>query len=290
MANDWIKIRKDLPTDPNVYKIAELLDVSRNETVGLLVLFWSWADTHLMEGHAPSVTGVTVDDVVRHDGFANALIKFGWLTVNGNGISIPNFDRHMSENAKKRALDSERQRKSRLKRNAASVTDVTETRDKSVTREEKKREEKNSLSKDRESKAADAAVTIPHKELLDDLLDVWAASPWVQKVRDRRGRGILDHWRSAVASKKTGKEFLEVVRDVDAITKALQEAQGGFLETDFSGFVFTWLLESKKGIPNIVKLAEGRYRKGRGRSPTTTDCGPGKVYDPHNKNPMAGIL
>jgi hypothetical protein len=64
-------------------------------------------------------------------GFANALIEVGWLKAQGDGFSIPKFDAHNSKSAKNRALASRRK-----------VTQRSRSeRDKSVTREEKRRED-----------------------------------------------------------------------------------------------------------------------------------------------------
>lgn len=83
--------------------------------VGLLVHFWAWADSQLEIGDAPSVTLAFADEHTGVTGFAKALVEMGWLKPVGEGFSIPNFERHMSETAKRRALTTERNRKSRRK-------------------------------------------------------------------------------------------------------------------------------------------------------------------------------
>jgi hypothetical protein len=55
----------------------------------------------------------------------------GWIKGENGEISFPNFERHNGETAKERALASKRQKKKRSRAD----------RDKSVTREEKRREE-----------------------------------------------------------------------------------------------------------------------------------------------------
>ena len=113
MAGDWIKVRSRLHDDPGVIRIAALCEVSRNEAVGALVGFWSWADEATVNGHVPGVTGCHADEYARLPGFAKALQDVGWLKVTESGISIPHFERHMSESAKSRGLATQRQRKSR---------------------------------------------------------------------------------------------------------------------------------------------------------------------------------
>ncbi len=139
MAGDWIKVEKATPQKPEVMAIADELGIHVDHAFGLCFRFWSWCDDQMTDGHARRVTNVTLDAVFGHAGFATALVNVGWLRVREGSLEVPNFDRHLSESAKNRALSGSRKRKQRGK-------DVTETsrceRDKSVTREEKRREEK----------------------------------------------------------------------------------------------------------------------------------------------------
>src|SRR6185369_4051706 len=91
---------------------------------------WSWADRQSRDGHAMSVTEMWIDRYAGRDGFAQAMAKAGWLTIDNRGVSFPNFDRHNGKTAKNRALASDRK-----------VTQRSRTeRDESVTREEKRRD------------------------------------------------------------------------------------------------------------------------------------------------------
>ena len=118
MAGDWIKYTKDLPGKDEVIAMAEALGVSRFEVVGRLLTVWSWADSASRFGHVARVTAFYVDELTA-PGFAHAMRDVGWLEDGENGgIVFPNFDRHISETAKTRALGAKRQRKSRH----ASVT------------------------------------------------------------------------------------------------------------------------------------------------------------------------
>jgi hypothetical protein len=108
VAGDWIKIRKDLIDDPAVICIAKDLDCSREEVVGILVRFWSWVDSHVSSGNHVKVTNVTVDELVGHEGFAVALEKAGWASFKDVFLKIPHFERHLSQNAKRRALNAEK--------------------------------------------------------------------------------------------------------------------------------------------------------------------------------------
>lgn len=140
-AMAWIKMRLDLAEDPAVIEMAEKLNVREEMIVGYCHAFWSWVSRQC---HAESVTGVTLVSLGRRlnlPGFPELLRDVGWLEYDDTGerpvITIPKFDRHLSESAKKRAIDADRQRKRRN-----SVTQVSRNKcDKTVTREEKNREE-----------------------------------------------------------------------------------------------------------------------------------------------------
>ena len=113
MANDWIKIRKDLPGDPNVASIATICDISIAETVLALIKFWSWADSHSVDGKDITVTTAFMDDHCRVRNLSEALRTTNWLEVSNGTVSIPNFDVHLSQSAKRRAVDQKRKEKGR---------------------------------------------------------------------------------------------------------------------------------------------------------------------------------
>lgn len=128
---EWIKVRKDLEGDPAVFQISDQLGIQPAHAVGLLLRLWIWADAHLANGNAPSVTLNHVDaEIVRHDGFAESAISAGWLVEKDGGICIPNFERHMGESSKRRELTNLRSKRYRdathrtpsRKRHATSVT------------------------------------------------------------------------------------------------------------------------------------------------------------------------
>ena len=139
MAADWIPMRIDLIDDPAVIAIAARLDLDEYAVVGRLHRLWAWANSHLLDGHARSVTPQQVDRLISTPNFATALQEAGWLQVRSDGVAFPNFDRWNSQSAKKRILSAKRQQKSRHG-NEPKVS--RSERDESVTREEKRREEK----------------------------------------------------------------------------------------------------------------------------------------------------
>ena len=135
MAGDWIKLQKDTPDKPEVLAIATRLGLDPDAVVGKLVRIWSWFDTHTVDGNAISVTFAFLDRLTGVTGFSEQVALVGWLEQNGHDITLPNFDFHNGETAKKRAMGKNRTEKHRnnAEGNASSVT---------KTSPEKRREEK----------------------------------------------------------------------------------------------------------------------------------------------------
>ena len=139
MAGDWIKLQKDTPDKPEVLAIASRMNLDPDAVVGKLVRIWSWFDTHTIDGNANSVTFSLLDRLAGVNGFAEQMTFVGWLEQKGHVLTLPNFEYHNGETAKKRALGKNRQDKfrnndeSNAKSNASSVTE---------TLPEKRREEK----------------------------------------------------------------------------------------------------------------------------------------------------
>jgi len=137
MAGDWVKMRHDLADDPAVISLVEnTVCVDEEHVIGKLHKLWSWADQQTYDGNASSVSISWIDRYLGVSGFADVLVAVGWLTVNGDGFSIPKFDTHISQSAKQRALTARRVAKSKAKKGNAKVTVPA------LPREEKRREEK----------------------------------------------------------------------------------------------------------------------------------------------------
>jgi len=142
MAGDWIKIETALPHKPEVMQLADILDIDELQVVGHLVLFWTWVDGQ-MSSECPRVVATKrgLDRASCRQGFADALVKVGWLEIDGANIQIPNMDYHLSDSAKKRARDAKNKKR---RRNVVTERGQmsSQNADKPRTREEKRREEK----------------------------------------------------------------------------------------------------------------------------------------------------
>lgn len=134
MAGDWIKMRADLFTHPKVVRIASALKADTLRTVGGLMSVWCLFDAHSEDGHLDGYTPQVLDAHLRWNGFSEAMIAVGWLLhTDAEGLTLPRFDTHNGQSAKRRAQDADRKREVRK----ASASDA----DKKQTREEKRREE-----------------------------------------------------------------------------------------------------------------------------------------------------
>ena len=148
MAGDWIKIRTELISGLDVIAIGVATGLDEYQVVGRLVKLWGWANHNTSDGHLRKMTPELLDRHVSHQGFASALMDVGWLVQSGEGVTIPNWQKHNGSGAKARAESAARQAASRSRHGRVtkscdrSVTPVTDSCDKSVTREEKRREEK----------------------------------------------------------------------------------------------------------------------------------------------------
>jgi hypothetical protein len=146
VALDWIKIRIDLPDQPEVVGMARRLNLDIDTVVGKLLRVWAWADAVTTDGNIPHVDAAYVDDKVKCPGFTDAMAAVSWIRVKNSGISFPNFDRHNGKSAKKRAEDSQRKTNARNDngkpvRNLSAKCPQENGQKPDQRREEKRREE-----------------------------------------------------------------------------------------------------------------------------------------------------
>ena len=134
--------------------MAATLGIDQDAVVGKLIRVWIWADQQSRDGHALSVTKAFLDRVTFQPGFADSMESAGWLTNDGN-LSLPNFDRHNGETAKKRALSN---RRKALSRNGhADVPEMSRSerdQNRDQRREEKRREENTTTTEPPQSQQA----------------------------------------------------------------------------------------------------------------------------------------
>jgi hypothetical protein len=103
MAGDWIKVEKATARKPEIMGIARELSISMDAAFGLCFRFWCWCDDNLTTGNTFCVTESLLDETFGKQNFASAMVKVGWLKFDGDQMTVPNFDRHLSKGAKSRA-------------------------------------------------------------------------------------------------------------------------------------------------------------------------------------------
>jgi hypothetical protein len=142
----WIKAEHETPDKPEVFELAHLLQLSPDDVLGKLWRTWVWFDQQTTDGNAPSVTQTVLDTRIGVTGWCVALVKVGWLSIDGIGLHVTHFDRHNGATAKNRALTKKRVDKHRTcnapivtpSGNGPSVTKALP--EKRRVREEKKEE------------------------------------------------------------------------------------------------------------------------------------------------------
>ncbi len=174
MSGDWMKVELDMPDKPEVQRIAGMLSIDSDAVVGKLIRVWAWFDKHTENGHAHGVTYSLLDRITCHAGFAEAMALVGWLHQDGHDLALPNFERHNGKTAKNRALSGKRQQ-ARRKNVTQNVPEESRSeRDKSVTREEKRREDKQPpISPDGGQAFAEFYAAYPNKVAKPAALKAW---------------------------------------------------------------------------------------------------------------------
>ena len=183
MAGDWIKMRIDLASDPSVIRMADTLDTTEYEIVGLLHAIWSWADAHTEDGTVPGVSARWLDRHFGKPGLAECMQASGWLDVTDDAMIFPNFQRHNGKSAKTRAQTKNRQQ---TYRNAQSVTDASP---------EKKREEKSSKTiTERLGKTAPLVKLLrgEYKQLAEDSAKRDSLVLWLNHLKQRLAKTYSD--------------------------------------------------------------------------------------------------
>ncbi len=144
MAGDWIKFEHATPDKPEVFRMAEILQIEPDAVVGKLVRLWTWCDQQTLDGNSLGVSEAIIDRLTHQPGFSAALREVSWLQARSGSLAIPNFSRHNGQTAKVRALDNRKKAKNREKPVLSQdFPDLIGTKE--GTREEKRREEYKTL-------------------------------------------------------------------------------------------------------------------------------------------------
>lgn len=172
MAGDWIKMRANLATCPQVVRIASgqvsacLPDacpqaVRAALVVGALHATWALFDSHTEDGQLANYTPAVLDAIVGLEGWTSALADVGWIDVSADGLTLPDFERHNGASAKRRAQDTDRKRK--VRKLSAAEADRCPPGKRTESGPEKRREE--SMQHARARELPDAAAAVPPPEV-----------------------------------------------------------------------------------------------------------------------------
>lgn len=188
-------MRADLITHPKVVRIMSALKADKLRVIGALHAVWSLFDAHSDDGVLDGYTLEALDDHLGWPGFSASMARVDWLIENAESLAVPRFDEHNGQSAKRRATESQRKRTDRNVRKTSAVD-----ADKKRTREEKRREDINTLP---------TVVGRPTKKCpidfeVTELMSVWAARecPNFQtekataKFRDHTFKNAITDWQA----------------------------------------------------------------------------------------------
>ena len=136
----WIKLEKDLISDPRVRRIARQLrnaDVTHERisdvtqrfsdsvylaiALGALTQLWCYADTHVRDDDTLELGIDDIDEIVGVEGFARVLPE-DWLQVlDAETVKLPGFHAHNGTDARKKALTQKRVTRHREKVTLQSI-------------------------------------------------------------------------------------------------------------------------------------------------------------------------
>lgn len=208
MAGDWIKMECETPDKPEVLALTALMGWDDPDiTVGKLFRLWRWFDQHTIAGNAAGVTPALLDRLIGVSGFVTKVAEVGWISIDSNGISLSNFDRHNGASAKKRSVTAKRvsKHKAKVAQGIANASGNADGVTSALPREEKRREDISTSLRSVESAKPRATRKCPESFQVDDELLAWAAkeAPSVDlqaetaKLRDHTFKTAISDWRGA---------------------------------------------------------------------------------------------
>lgn len=132
-----------MPTDRRVLQLEQLLNVSRSQAVGVVVMSWAWMLAEESDGVVQGLPKI-LDVVVNIDGAGQALVDSGLVGMEPSGLVLPIGVRHVAERAtrrgesaedRKRRKANDRKQKSRKRQRLASPPQASGSKTSSPTAE-----------------------------------------------------------------------------------------------------------------------------------------------------------
>lgn len=123
MAGDWFAADCDLPSKPEVHRIATAAGLDADVVIGRLWRWFAWVDRqakpHPTRKGDGVLVGMTAVDMARELGGDSAfwvcVSKSApeWLRFDDRGACVPGYDKRFSKSAKQRLQDAQRKREAR---------------------------------------------------------------------------------------------------------------------------------------------------------------------------------
>lgn len=252
MAKDWIKMRMDLSSHPKVVRILSATKSDKFQVVGGLHAVWSVFDIHSEHGALHGYTPETMDHVIGWKGFSEAMIKVGWLAYDGaETLTMPDFDTHNGNSAKRRADETERKRKAREKPEEVR-TSCGQVADKMRSREEESRGDKD------KPPISPKGEAVPFQEIVDLYHEHLPMLPKVVNINDSRKRAMKARWSESV-NIPSGSDVVHMkCNSLDFWARYFKRARGqDFLTGDVTEWAADFDFLIKKN--NFIKVVENKY-------------------------------
>lgn len=210
------------------------------EIIGALFRTWTLFDTHSDNGELFGYDAEALNEFVGIPGWAENLQHVGWLVITPQSVTMPGFEKWMSKSAKRRLQDADRKRRQRSESpestSAKCPQPVRKMSAGSVTREEKRREEKsnkdsapdkpadvspaNGFKKPNPSQVNAYAKSGGYAVDGDEFCDFYSSKGW------RVGREPMKDWQAAVrnwARRDNGRSGSRANPSEDDAQRRLQE-------------------------------------------------------------------
>lgn len=240
MAGDWIKMRMDLQTHPKIVRIMSATGSDKFRVIGGLHAVWCIFDQHSDNGKLQGYSPEMMDSVIGWTGLADALIAVGWLSFDAETLVMPEFDSHNGKSAKRRADDTKRKRESRICPQDVRKVSADES-EKSVTREEKRREDK--------IHNANPEGSAPVTEIMELFNKSFPELPQVTKISEKRRQLVKRRWieNKDMQTLEDWERFFNYIGKSDFLM--------GRTPKPWHGLCFDWIFNST----NFIKITEGNY-------------------------------
>jgi len=136
MAGEWIAVDCNLHEKPEIHELCEITSQDVEICVFRLYRLWSWFALHSADGTAKATPARLAGILCGDAAFWLAVERVGWLSFDSDActVTLPSWERRFSKAAKARILSAARMKRMR-------DGDVTQQRNKNVTRGEESRGE-----------------------------------------------------------------------------------------------------------------------------------------------------